>query len=66
MRADATFDELFSSVHDLHECKAESYLDLNDPRVPELLSSLRPHLIGAWHRCAEVRAGVLVQATGGQ
>ena len=66
MRADVTFDELFSSVHDSHECKAGSYSDLNDLRVPELLLSLRPHLIGVWHTCAEVLAGVLVQATGGQ
>ena len=66
MRVDATFDELFSSVLDSHECKAESYLDLNDPRVPELLSSPHLHLIGAWHRYVEGRAGELVQATGDQ
>ena len=66
MRADATFDELFSSVLDSHACKAESYLGLSDLRVPELLSSPHPHLINAWHRCVEGRAGELVQATGDQ
>ena len=66
MRAGATFDELFLSVHDSHECKAELCLDLNDPRVPELLSGLHHHLKGAWHRYAEGRVGVLAQATGDQ
>jgi hypothetical protein len=66
MRVDVTFDGLFSSVLDSHECRAESYLDLNDPGVLELLSSPHPHLTGAWHRYAEGRVGELVQATGDQ